>query len=240
MRELPHIPPLFSRSLRVPALFYVSGKTVKPMILVRSAVRVRLPWNVYVPGYAVPVARHGIIMGVCRPEIHVEERTVVLDCRGEPDESILRPVIRAAILAGWELKARTRRLYTFEEMEDLAWRIAEQYVNSPDRFPHVIPYYSWSVPGSTVHYNIGAHMYASSILRVSPARIFKLKTDLPERLGDPTRNRLKTAVEYMCTRGDKVACHASKAVNLPVWRIVMAREKEGGRRVFRYQSQSST
>jgi len=225
MRDLPHAPPLFSRSLSVPALFYVS-KTVKPMFLVRSAVRTRLPWNAYILGYAVPIARHGIVMGVCRPSIDVEERIVVLDCRGEPDESLLRPVERAGILSGFELQVRQRRLYTYDEMEDLAWRIAEQYVNSPDRFPHVIPYYSWSVPGSTVHYNIGAHMHATSILRVSPARIFRLRTDLPERLGDPARNRLKTAIEYMCMRGDRVACTAAKAVNIPVWRMVMQTVKK--------------
>lgn len=212
-----HAPPLFaptSVSHKIPALFYIDSKC-RLRYPARNAFRTRTPWHSHLPGYFIPVARYGLLAGLCKYSFDVNEMALQISCLGEPDEKYLQPIIDIAKENSIDLSIHTKRLYDLSDVYRIADRIAELTTNSTLTL-HWTP--ALHIPFAALYrlYQQGTDLIGTGV---------KLAKVLP--LNDKLRNKAKLASDYMCSKGDTVACMSSKVFHNTLYKLFIKRQPQG-------------
>jgi len=198
---------------RVPVLLVATPLGAVPAAETSYAAETWTPWGTRARGYVVPVARHGFLRGICVPE--VDEGVVTLLCPGEPDWDAVRPLRRAAERIGARVEVAHRRLYD----EDTPYRIAEHLERRIARDGRVVvklfPYGLSHVVMAAVVVLVEEYGYA-------PGREVAVAPLYPAGVNDRERNVVKAANDYMCAKGDKVACLAARGYHVSLWPSLVA------------------
>ena len=214
-----HAPPLINtQRAREPAILVATPRGAVPAgAMRRPPWTVEAPWGDRCPGYCVPVARYGLIRSYCRAGI-TSPGIVVLTCQGEPDREALRPLLRAATRVGARIEVAQARLYTVSDALRIAGFFAAE-ARRRGRYRVVLP------AGGLAHLAAAAVYIAVERLGLEPWRDIYFDPLFGPDLGSMERNRLKIASDYMCSRGDPVACMASRALHAPLWPVLAGIEE---------------
>lgn len=204
-------PPLIvprSLAMIVPSLLVANHRGAVPAADTKYAAQTLTPWGATVRGYSVPVARYGFMRELCDPV--VAEGTVTLLCYGEPDWDAVKPLRRAAARLGATIEVAWQQLY-----DDTApYTIAEYLYRrvKKDR-KTIVPLY----PFGLAHVVMAAIVVLVDEYGLEPGKEVAIKPVYPSETSARERNIVKNAVDYMCSKGDKVACTAAKGYHVPLW-----------------------
>lgn len=197
-------------SKEIPAMFYKreDGKVVKPKQDKRlKYATVVLPWESKYQGFPIPVGRYGPLMSLCDYYYDTESWELIIKCPGEPDREAMNAVNRVARIVGWGVRWQMRKFYDLSSMITVAERIDELC-----RRGETI-YVSWT---PFIHVVFGALEYLSERKKRYIGTCVKLAEVLD--LGDKLRNQIKSAIDYMCSQGDEVACLAHNVIHATKYR----------------------
>ena len=193
---------------RVPVLLVATPRGAVPAVDVPGVASWETPWGSRCSGLCVPVARYGLLRGVCRVE--VGDGFVSLLCPGEPDPSVIRALARAAERIGAEVRVASARLYGSRDVARVADYL-ERRLASLGRLVVPLPPHGL------------AHLVMAAIHELVFHRGYEPGVDVVVQplydpsLGSRERNLAKNAADYMCAHGDPVACKAAKLYHVPLW-----------------------
>lgn len=204
-------PPLIVGRLfaeRVPSLLVATNMGAVPAIDTTYAAETLTPWDTRVQGYVVPVARYGFLRGICVPM--VADGVVTLLCNGVPDWDALSPVKRAAARIGARVEVTYRTLYT----DETPYRLADYLAGRIEREGRVeVPLFPYGLS----HVAMAAVVILVEEYGYKPGSEVAVRPLYPYGVNDRERNVVKKANDYMCGKGDRVACIAAKGYHVPLW-----------------------